>query len=592
MRWTNVLAVGVVTSIGLTACAAPANDAGTGGTPKDTDGGKIAAPLDPTAKGPAPEVAGAKKGGILTMSYAAVPSDMDPSAQFYQDTGAIMRRLTQRSLTSFIARDGKQVLVPDLATDLGKVSADGLTWTFTIKDGIKYSDGTAVTAEDIAYAVKRSFAFTDTGPTYQVDFLKGGKNAQGEQAYKGPWESGETFAGVEATDAKTVVFHLEKRWETLPYFASFTQTSPIQKAKETKNRDYGNNAAGTGPYKIKSFTQGSELVLEKNTNWDPASDASRHQYLDGYVFKFGQDTVKVQQGILASNGPDATTLGIDPIDASLADQVTGAKASQFITGPSSCVIAINLDTRKIPLPVRKAVAAAYPFEDIDKASGATPLSQSPANTLIPPQIPGHVDFTVAGLPGGKGNGDPAKAKAMLAAAGFGPGKEFELVYYYTDDDPSNVAQQVNQVRKTKLTAAGFKVKDIGVAAKDRRKLMAKIDGPHNMLQGPAGWCFDWPSADSIFPPTVSSTQIKGGGSNWGNLADPKIDAEMDRILKLTITEQGPEWGKFDKMLLETYLPVIPWYYDKSNILFGTKVHNVVNDANNGMPVLDAIWVDQ
>ena len=592
MRGTIVRAVGVAASIGLiAACAAPAKDAGTSGTAKTTDGGTIAAALDPTAKGPAPEVAGAKKGGILTVSYATAPSDMDPSAQFYQDSGIIMTRLTQRSLASFVTRDGNQVLVPDLATDLGKTSPDGLTWTFTLKDGIKYSDGSPVTAGDIAYAVKRSFAFTDTGPTYQVDFLKGAKDAKGEQAYKGPWESGENFAGVDAPDAKTVVFHLDRRWETLPYFAAFSQTSPIPKAKETKNRDYGNNAVGTGPYKIKSFTQGSELVLEKNTFWDPATDPSRHQYLDGYVFKFGQDSIKVQQGILASNGPDATTLSWDSVDASLIDQVTGAKASQFVTGPSSCVIAVNMDTRKIPLPVRKAVAVAFPFDDMNKAGGATPLSQTPASTLVPPQIPGHLDFKIEGMTG-TGNGDPVKAKAMLAAAGYGPGKEFQLVWYYTDDDPSNVAQQVNQVRKTKLMAAGFKVKDIGVAGKDRRTLIAKIDGPHNMLQSPAGWCFDWPSADSIFPPTVSSTQIKAGGSNWGDLADPKVDSEMARIQKLSIAEQGPEWGKFDKWLLETYVPVLPWYNDKSNFLFGTKVHNVINDANHGMPVLDAIWVDQ
>jgi peptide/nickel transport system substrate-binding protein len=593
MRATIVRAVGVAASIGLiAACAAPSNNAGTSGNTKTTgSGGTIAAPLDPTAKGPAPEVAGAKKGGILTVSYATAPSDMDPSAQFYQDSGIIMTRLTQRSLTSFVTRDGNQVLVPDLATDLGRVSGDGLTWTFTLKDGIKYSDGSPVTAGDIAYAVKRSFAFTDTGPTYQVDFLKGAKDAKGDQVYKGPWESGENFAGVDAPDAKTVVFHLEKRWETLPYFAAFSQTSPIPKAKETKNRDYGNNAVGTGPYKIKSFTQGSELVLEKNTFWDPATDPSRHQYLDGYVFKFGQDSIKVQQGILASNGPDATTLSWDSVDASLIDQVTGAKASQFVTGPSSCVIAVNMDTRKIPLAVRKAVAIAFPFDDINKAAGATPLSQTPASTLVPPQIPGHLDFKIEGMTG-TGNGDPVKAKAMLAAAGYGPGKEFQLVWYYTDDDPSNVAQQVNQVRKTKLMAAGFKVKDIGVAGKDRRTLIAKIDGPHNMLQSPAGWCFDWPSADSIFPPTVSSTQIKAGGSNWGDLADPKVDSEMARIQALPIAEQGPEWGKFDKWLLETYVPVLPWYNDKSNFLFGTKVHNVINDANHGMPVLDAIWVDQ
>src|SRR5665647_1014646 len=178
MRATIVRAVGVAASIGLiAACAAPSNNAGTSGNTKTTgSGGTIAAALDPTAKGPAPAIAGAKKGGILTVSYATAPSDMDPSAQFYQDSGIIMTRLTQRSLTSFVTRNGKQVLVPDLATDLGKTSPDGLTWTFTLKDGIKYSDGSPVTAGDIAYAVKRSFAFTDTGPTYQVDFLKGGKD--------------------------------------------------------------------------------------------------------------------------------------------------------------------------------------------------------------------------------------------------------------------------------------------------------------------------------------------------------------------------------------------------------------------------------
>lgn len=585
MRWTHVLAVGAATSIGLVAaCSAPANnDSGSSGN-ATTDVSTAAAALDPTAKGPAPEVAGAKKGGTLTIAYATAPSSMDPSAQFYQDSGAIMTRLTMRSLTSFVQRDGKQVLVPDLATDLGQKSADGLKWTFTLKDGIKYSDGTPVTAKDVAYAVKRSFAFTETGPTYQVDFLKGGKD------YKGPWTGDQTaFTGVEAPDDKTVVFNLEQPWETLPYFTTFTQVSPIPEAKDTKDESYGDKALATGPYQISSFTQGSELKLVKNPNWDASTDPARTQYLDGYDFKWGVDEVATQTAILASNGPDATTLNWDGIDASLIDQVTGAKSSQFVSGPSSCTVTVNLDTRKMPMEVRKALAVAYPWDDINKANGGTDVSQSPAHTLIPPQIPGWQDYTLPGLDG-KGNGDAAKAKEMLAAAGYGPGKEFELAYYYTND--SQLGQTVNQVRKTKLEAAGFKVKDLGVANKERRKLIADPNAPTNMGQSPAGWCFDWPSADSIFPPTVSSTQITAGGTNWGNLSDPKIDAELARIQKLSIAEQGPEWGKFDKWLMENYLPALPWYWDKGNYTFGTKVHNVLNDPNHGMPVLDAIWVDQ
>jgi len=586
MRWTHVLAAGAVVSVGLVAaCSAP--QAGTGSTSGTSASKSVAAAataLDPTAKGPAPEDPKAKKGGTLTVAYASNPENMDPSAQFYQDTYQIMSNLTMRSLTQYLYRDGHMVLVPDLATDLGQVSADGMTWTFTLKDGIKYSDGSAVTAADIAYAVKRSFAFTDTGPTYQIDYLKGGDK------YEGPFKSGDTFEGVEAQGNK-VIFHLAKKWPTLPYFAAFSQTSPIPAAKDTKDITYGDKALSTGPYMIQSYTQGSELKLVKNPNWDPASDPARHQYLDGFDFKFNVDDVKTQTAILASNGADSTTLTFDAIDSSLADQVTGAKAAQFVAGPGPCTVTVNLDTRKIPLPVRKALAVAYPFDSINKAGGATSLSQTPAHTLLPQQIPGWLDYTLPGLTG-TGDGDPAKAKQMLADAGYGVGKEFTIVNYYVNDDPSNKAQQVNQVRKQKLEAAGFKVQDIGVASKELRKLRAKLDGPHNIGQSPAGWCFDWPSGDAMFPPTMSSTQIKAGGTNWGNLSDDKVDAELNRISDLPIDQQGAEWGKFDKWVMENYLPAIPYYWDKSNILFGTKVHGVVNDDNHGMPILQNIWLDQ
>ncbi|MEO3938714.1 ABC transporter substrate-binding protein [Dermatophilaceae bacterium Soc4.6] len=585
MRWTHVLAAGAVASVGLVAsCSAPAsNDASASGSASQGPVQQASAALDANAKGPAPRVDGAKNGGTLTVPYASSIADMDPSAQFYQDSGQIMTRLLHRSLTSFVQRDGKMVLVPDLATDLGQVSDDGLTWTFKLKPGIKYSDGAVVSAKDIAYAVKRSFAFTDTGPTYQVEFLKGGDK------YQGPYKSGDSFEGVEAPDDGTVVFHLAKPWETLPYFGTFTQVSPIPQAKDTKDRSYGDKAPTTGPYMIDSFTQGSELKLKKNPNWDATTDPSRTQYVDAYDFKFGQDEVKTQTGILASNGIDATSLNIDSIDSSFIDQVTGPKKDQFVSGPSSCTVAVNLDTNKIPLEVRKALAVAYPWDALNKASGNTELSTSPAHTIIPPQIPGWLDYTLPDLTG-TGVGDGTKSKEMLAAAGFGPGKEFELSYYYTNDN--QIAQTVNQVRKTALVAAGFKVKDLGVPAKERRKLVADPKAPTNMGQSPAsGWCFDWPSADAIFPPTVASTQITAGGTNWGNLHDPKIDAELARISTLKIADQGPEWGKFDKMLMEDYLPVLPWYWDKGNDTFGTKVKNVLNDPNHGMPMFDNIWLD-
>lgn len=587
MRWTRVLTVGAVASLGLvTACGAPKSDGTTPGGNQNSGGPQQAASaaLDATAKGPAPEVPGAKKGGTLTVAYASTPANLDPSDQFYQDT-AVIFSLTNRALTTFTLRDGKAVLVPDLATDLGQKSADGLTWTFKLKPGIKYEDGSLVTAKDVVFAAKRSFDkdLAGNGPTYQKEFFKGGAD------YLGPYKGDKNWNGVEAPDDSTVVFHLEKKFETLPYFVSFNQFTPIPEAKDKKG-DYQLHVIATGPYMFDKYTPGTELYLKRNPNWDPATDPARNNYPDGFHFKWGVDTVKTQQSVLASTGDDATTLNWDPIDSSLVPQIEGPKKDQFVEGPSSCVIMVNMDATKITdINVRKAIAKAWPFDSIHKAGGETSHAFTPASTLIPPQIPGQLNFTVDGM-NGKGDGDPAAAKKMLADAGYGPDKPFELTYYYTNDDAT--AQKVNQVRKQKLQAAGFKVTDIGVPNKERRTIIGKPNGKYNMLQSPRGWCFDWPSADSIIPPTIGSIALSQGGTTFGNFSDAKIDAEIKRVQQLSIEAQGPEWGKMDKWLMENYLLAIPDYYDKGNTVFGTKVKNVENNPNKGITELNSIWIDQ
>lgn len=583
MRWTKALTLGAVASLGLvTACGAPATQQG--GTTGQSGNGQIAgaeAGLDPTAKGPAPEVEGAKKGGTLTVSYNTTPANFDPSDQFYQDT-AVIFSLSHRALTTFTMKDGKMVLVPDLAEDLGTASEDGLTWTFKLKDGIKYEDGTEVKAADIVHAAKRSFDpdLAANGPTYQREFFKGG------DTYQGPFKGDKNWDGVSAPDDKTVVFKLAKRFETLPYFVSFNQFTPIPESKDTKG-EYQRHPLATGPYMFDQYIPGTSLSMKRNPNWDPNTDPARNAYPDAFKFNFGQDIIKTQTAILASNGDDATTLNWDAIDSSLVPQIEGDKKAQFEEGPSSCVFMINFDATKIKdINVRKAIGVAWPFESIHKAAGETSHSFTPASTVIPPQIAGRLDYTFENF-NGQGDGDPAKAKEMLKAAGA---EGFELSYYYTNDD--DTAQKVNQVRKQALEAAGFKVNDIGAPAKERRAIVGKPNGKYNMLQSPAGWCFDWPSADSIIPPTFGTTALSQGGTTFGNTSSPEIDSEIKRILQLPIEEQGAEWGKMDKLLTEKYFYAMPAYYDKGNSVFGTKVKNVMNNPNKGMPEITKIWIDQ
>jgi len=583
MRWTKVVALSAVGALSLAACGgSPADNAKSGKTTDSSGGGPASSAFLPDAVGPAPAVSGSKTGGTLTIAYASAPQTLDPSANYYQDTNVILK-LTNRTLTVFSVRDGKSVLVPDLATDLGKLSADKLTWTFKLKPGLKYEDGTLIKAADIVYAVERSLAHEELpgGPAYQDEFLKDGTT------YKGPYkDAAKTFGGAEAPDDSTVVFHMAKPMQSFPYFASFSQFSPIPKAKDNKDQ-YTNHPLASGPYMFKSYNKGENLTLVKNPNWDAKSDPARHQFPDTILFNFAKDPIPSQTAILASNGADASTLNWDPVDASLVQQVMpgGAKASQLVTGASPCVEYFSMDTRKIPLEVRKAIAVAFPYDQIRKAIGATPLSYKPATSISAAQVPGMTPFVVNGLTG-QGKGDPVKAKAMLAAAGKA---DFELSWYYSTDRPSSAAS--NEVRKQAFTAAGFKVKAIGGLRADIRKRVAEPNAPVNMLQGPAGWCYDWPNGDSIIPPIMGSA-VLATGQSVGFLTDKKVDSEIARISALDVAKQGPEWSTLDKYILETLLPTIPFSYDQSNALFGNKVHNVVNDPNIGLADITGIWVDQ
>ena len=122
---------------------------------------------------------------MIRVRAATAPRSLDPTNS-RDPVGRQIERLYLRALTQFDIRDGKPVLVPDLAADLGTPSADGLSWTFRLKPGLKYHDGNPVRAQDIAYAITRSFAPKrfGNGPKQQLEYFADGAS------YRGPYEDG------------------------------------------------------------------------------------------------------------------------------------------------------------------------------------------------------------------------------------------------------------------------------------------------------------------------------------------------------------------------------------------------------------------
>ncbi|GAA5002016.1 ABC transporter substrate-binding protein [Actinopolymorpha pittospori] len=594
MHWRRLVAAAGVLALGAAACGGGASPSERAQEQKKESpsaaptGGGFQVVQDAAAVGPAKDIAGSQKGGTVTVLTVNAPETFDPTRAYYIDTLAVLR-LTARTLTALELReDGKYYLIPDLATDLGTPNDDFTEWTFKLKDGIKYEDGSPVTAQDLAYSVKRSFATEELtgGPTYQQSYFVDGTT------YKGPFKpaaqnGGLDYAGVETPDDKTLVLKMAKPFPDLPYYTTFPVFTPIPQAKDTQG-NYGNHPLATGPYKFETYQKGKRLVLTKNEQWDPATDAGRHQYVDKYDFKFSQNPIKLQEQLINDNGPDQTAITYDSVDSSLLPKIQGKEPEErMLTGDGTCTNFIYLDTRKMPLEVRKALAVAWPYDSLHKAAGDNPFTYKAATTILPKVTPGFVNYDVFGN-GAKGDGDPAEAKKMLEAAGK---LGFEVVWVYANDD--DIAAQVSAVREQKLKAAGFKTKAIPMP---RDQVRAELGNPKSQINIRAnGWCLDWPSATTVFPAIFDGRLIAlnpNAAPNKSFLNEEDVNTEIDRISALPLDQQPAEWAKLDKTMTEKYLPVIPVSYSTANFLFGSKVGGVVLDAFAGGPDFTKLFVKQ
>lgn len=570
----------------VAACGGGDGTDDTGGQPEAQDlggSGAVGGGLDPEAVGPAVAPEGAEEGGTLTVLTDGAPSTMDPTRAYYTDSTAILNLVT-RGLTGFQRQDdGSMVLVPDLATDLGRVSEDGLSWEFTLKDDITYSSGDPVVADDLAYAIKRSFAqdVLTSGPLYQNDYFLDG------DTYEGPYKDTGEYAGVEVIDDKTIQINLARKFPDLPYYASFPMFTPIPEAADTK-LDYEREILATGPYMIEQYRPQVSMTLVRNPEWNAESDPIRNQFPDGFEFQFSQDSNQLQERIIGDSGEDQTVLTYDNILASKYRSLLNADGGEerLVTGTQPCTFFQYLDTRELDnVEVRKAIGIAYPNEAANQAGGLIPgVTSIPGTTILPPGIPGRVEFDALGN-AGEGNGDPEAAMAILEeenAVGT------ELSFYFQTDVPESVSS--SEVAEQGLEEAGFEVERIPTTSEEIREQFDNPDAPINMRG--SGWCSDWPSGASWFPAIMAGGLINPDSvPNMSFLDEPEVNDEIDRILGIEEPEEAAAaWGALDELIMTEYYPAVIRYTGGVAMIHGSRVGNMVNDATRGAPDFPNLFV--
>ncbi|MEU5664439.1 ABC transporter substrate-binding protein [Streptomyces longwoodensis] len=512
------------------------------------------------------------KGGTLTVLNSEPQTDFDP-ARLYTSGGGNVPSLVFRTLTTRNRENGAAgaKVVPDLATDTGRPNKDATVWTYTLKEGLTYEDGTAITSADIKYGIERSFApELSGGAPYLRDWLAGAAD------YQGPYKDKGGLDAIETPDDRTIVFRLNKPEGEFPFLATQTQFAPVPKAKDTGTK-YEEHPVSSGPYKVvRNENDGETVLLERNPHWDASTDAERKAYPDKIAVRSGLDSSVINQRLSASQGADSTAVTTDTNlgPAELA-KVTGDKelAARVGTGHFGYTnyIAFNPSVKPFDnVKVRQAISYAIDRSSVVNAAGGSSLAE-PATTFLPAQKSfGYQPYDL--FPAGD-SGNAAKAKELLKEAGYPNG----LTVTLTHNNAQNfrTSPEIATAIQDALKKAGITVKLQGLEDNNYS------DTVHSVKTEPgfflSAWGADWPSGGPFLAPIFDGRQIVKDGANFnsGLLNDKSVNTEIDAINKLTdLDAAAKRWGALDKKIGEQALTV-PLFHPVYKRLVGKDIKNVV-----------------
>jgi len=250
---------------------------------------------------------GMKQGGTLRAIVTALPDHLDPQ-RIGAALDADVSRLLTRTLTTFKSEPGRasSELTFDLATDLGRPSENNTVWEFRLRDGVKWSDGSAITCQHLKYGAERNFAsFAVDGLPYARTYLK-----DNDQPYKGPFVAGNVgLNSVECIDNKTIRYHLKQPVGDFNYTVGLTIFAPVKPGADSDKDAFDQAPMSNGPYKIKPGSRtDTSMTLVRNEFWSAATDKVRKAYPDEIIIQANDDAPRVTNALIEDQGDARNTI--------------------------------------------------------------------------------------------------------------------------------------------------------------------------------------------------------------------------------------------------------------------------------------------
>jgi oligopeptide transport system substrate-binding protein len=458
------------------------------------------------------------EGGQITVDLSSAVPDLDPAVAFDTTSAEVSYQVYEQLVTY---KKNTYDIVGDLAQSW-EVSADGKTYTFHLRKGVKYSNGDPMVASDFVAQLQRIMDKNmQPKPSPGSSFFT---VISGAQAYFDG--KAKTISGISAPDDSTLVIKLDKPQQ---FFLKIL-AMPFLSAVDPKFATQVGNAAldttkamGTGPFELVTNSQ-SQVVLKKNPNyWQKDADGNQLPYLDQVTMNISQDTqlaaMHWEQGQTAFMSP--WLIGGSGIPSSAYPTImNNPKYSKLVQKqPENSLFYLGLNMSKTvngkPNPlsnvkVRQALEFAFDRSQIVKLENN---AVKPLNQPLPDTMPGYVQNLD---PSAQYSLDTAKAKQLLSDAGYANGLTVEFWNRNTPD-----AKKQDQAIQAMMKQIGVTLNLHEVTWKDF--LSKAMSGTAQMYY--SGWMQDFPDASDFLNTLFNSTQAPE--NNMNNYSDKQVDAWLN-----------------------------------------------------------------
>ncbi|GAB4177158.1 MAG: ABC transporter substrate-binding protein [Thalassobaculales bacterium] len=478
------------------------------------------------AAGPGPAAAQGQQpqlGGTLTVAFASDTKTLDPtfSVNFSE------RQPLYLLYNTLVALKPDLTMAPELA-ERWEISGDGLRLTLHLRRGVKFHDGTDFDAQAVKFNLDR-----------RMDAAVGSPQRA---------QLGAIIASVEAPDASTVVINMKQPSPSL--LGMLAQREGFMASPAAIGRfgkDFATNPVGTGPFTLKEWTPGQRIVVEKNRAYWEAGKP----YLDSVVFADITNTVVGVQRLITGEADYASALS--PIDIR---QIENRREIKLDPSAVGRWYGLQWQVDKPPFDnakLRQAIAHAIDRKRIVDIvmNGRAPVAEG----LTPPALWWH-DPTLRGPAH-----DPARARALLAEAGYPNGLQLTL-----SNPQINLLQQMNQLVQEQLKAIGIDV---------RLEPVAQSDWYPRLVQGainfsPIRWS-QRPDPDGLFTILLQSN----GFANSTKYKNPELDALLAQARNATSVEARKAlYSAVERKMIED-LPYVSLFFSAEYAAMRSNVMNHV-----------------